>query len=82
MLEDLQAIDKEVATLINWIAEMKGLISNPYAAGLNIPRVLEDLSGFAAGLNKRIYDLEQKMEKEFKLETEESEKAEFVSVEQ
>ena len=44
--------------------------------------LLEDLSGFAAGLNKRIYDLEQKMEKEFKPETGESEKAEFVSVEQ
>lgn len=82
MLEDLQAIDKEVATLINWIAEMKGLISNPYAAGLNMPRVLEDLSGFAAGLNKRIYDLEQKMEKEIKPEAEEGEKEESAGVEQ
>ena len=60
MLEDLQELEKEVGTLVNWVAEMKGLIQNPYSNGLNVPKVLNDLGGYAADLTKRINALETK----------------------
>lgn len=81
MLEDVQAIQEKVGTLVNWVSEMKTLIQNPYSSGLNVPRVLEDLGGFAADLTKDLYSLEEKM-KQADTPEQESEKAENASVEQ
>lgn len=81
MLEDIQAIQEKVGTLVNWVSEMKTLTQNPYSSGLNVPRVLEDLGGFAADLTKDLYNLEEKM-KQANTPEQESEKAENASVEQ
>ena len=81
MLEDVQAIQEKVGTLVNWVSEMKTLIQNPYASGLNVPRVLEDLGGFAADLTRDLYNLEEKM-KQADTPEQESEKAENTSVKQ
>lgn len=81
MLEDVQAIQEKVGTLVNWVSEMKTLIQNPYSSGLNVPRVLEDLGGFAADLTKDLYNLEEKI-KQADTPEQESEKAENASVEQ
>ena len=81
MLEDVQAIQEKVGTLVNWVSEMKTLTQNPYSSGLNVPRVLEDLGGFAADLTKDLYNLEEKM-KQASTPEQESEKAENASVEQ
>lgn len=81
MLEDVQAIQEKVGTLVNWVSEMKTLIQNPYSSGLNVPRVLEDLGGFAADLTKDLYGLEEKI-KQAGTPEQESEKAENASVEQ
>ena len=78
MLEDVQAIQEKVGTLVNWVSEMKTLIQNPYSNGLNVPRVLEDLGGFAADLTRDLYNLEEKLQ----APKEESEKAESASAEQ
>lgn len=81
MLEDVQAIQDKVGTLVNWVSEMKTLIQNPYSSGLNVPRVLEDLGGFAADLTRDIYNLEEKM-KQADTPEEESDKAKDATVEQ
>lgn len=81
MLEDVQAIQDKVGTLVNWVSEMKTLIQNPYSSGLNVPRVLEDLGGFAADLTKDIYNLEEKI-KQANTPEEESDKAKDATVEQ
>jgi len=81
MLEDVQAIQDKVGTLVNWVSEMKTLIQNPYSSGLNVPRVLEDLGGFAADLTRDIYNLEEKM-KQANTPEEESDKAKDATVEQ
>ena len=81
MLEDVQAIQEKVGTLVNWVSEMKTLTQNPYSSGLNVPRVLEDLGGFAADLTKDLYNLEEKI-KQADTPEQESEKAENASVEQ
>ena len=81
MLEDVQAIQEKVGTLVNWVSEMKTLIQNPYSSGLNVPRVLEDLGGFAADLTKDLYNLEEKI-KQAGTPEQESEKTENASVEQ
>lgn len=81
MLEDIQAIQEKVGTLVNWVSEMKTLTQNPYSSGLNVPRVLEDLGGFAADLTKDLYSLEEKI-KQAGTPEQESEKAENASVEQ
>ena len=39
----LQNIQEKVAALINWVNEMKKLNQNPYGAGLNVTKVLNDL---------------------------------------
>lgn len=81
MLEDIQAIQDEVGTLINWILEMQNLLQNPYSSGLNVQRVLNDLTGYAKGLTKMVYDLEQKIKIAEGVE-EETEKADSATVEQ
>lgn len=81
MLEDVQAIQDKVGTLVNWVSEMKTLTQNPYSSGLNVPRVLEDLGGFAADLTRDIYNLEEKM-KQANTPEEGSDKAKDATVEQ
>jgi len=81
MLEDVQAIQEKVGTLVNWVSEMKTLTQNPYSSGLNVPRVLEDLGGFAADLTKDLYSLEEEI-KQAGTPEQESEKTENASVEQ
>lgn len=78
MLEDLEKLGEKAITLVNWVAEMKTLIQNPYANGLNLPKVLDDLGGYAADMVKSIYDIHEKV----KTSEEESEKAENTSAEQ
>ena len=51
------------------------------SSGLNVPRVLEDLGGFAADLTKDLYNLEEKI-KQAGTPEQESEKTENASVEQ
>lgn len=85
MLEDVQAIQEKVGTLVNWVLEMKTLTQNPYSSGLNVPRVLEDLGNFAADLTKDLYNLEEKLkapQEEEEKEKEESKKAESTSAKQ
>ena len=78
MLEDLDKLQEKAGVLVSWVSEMKSLIQNPYSNGLNMPKVLEDLGGYAADLVKSIYALQEKAK-----QTEaESEKAESASVEQ
>lgn len=81
MLEDLKAIEDRAGLLVNWVAEMKTLIQNPYTNGLNVPKILDDLSGFSADLVKSIVMLEDKIKQENPAPEEESEKAESASVE-
>ena len=77
MLEDLERLQEKAGVLVNWVAEMKDLIRNPYANGLNVPKVLEDLGGYAADMVREINSIQEKAQS-----TEESEKAESASVEQ
>jgi len=81
MLEDLKAIEDRAGLLVNWVAEMKTLIQNPYTNGLNVPKILDDLSGFSADLVKSIVMLEDKIKQENPTPEEESEKVESASVE-
>lgn len=78
MLEDLDKLQEKAGVLVNWILEMRALIQNPYSAGLNIPKVLDDLQGYAGDMVKSIHALQEKA----KTIEEESEKAESASVEQ
>ena len=78
MLEDLEKLQEKAGVLVNWVAEMKDLIRNPYAGGLNVPKVLEDLGGYAADMVKSIQDIHEKA----KASEEESEKTENTSAEQ
>lgn len=75
----LQKISDEAGTLVNWVAEMQGINSNPYSAGLNVTKMLEDLQGFAAQLVKDIYALEQELNPTAE---EESSEAKSATVEQ
>lgn len=59
MLEQVQGIQERVGTLVNWVSEMQALIENPYSNGLNVPKVLKDLQGYAAELTKAVYALEE-----------------------
>ena len=59
MLEQVQGIQERVGTLVNWVSEMQTLVENPYSNGLNIPKVLKDLQGYAAELTKAVYALEE-----------------------
>jgi len=77
MLEDLERLQEKAGVLVNWVAEMKDLIRNPYASGLNVPKVLEDLGGYAADMVREINSIQEKAQS-----AEESEKAESASVEQ
>lgn len=77
MLEDLENLGEKASTLVNWVAEMKTIIQNPYSNGLNMPKVLEDLGGYAADMVRTIYALHEKVKSE-----EEGEKAESASAEQ
>ena len=80
MLEELKKIEDKAGVLITWVSEMKALTQNPYANGLNIPKVLEDLGGYANDLVKSIMMLEEQV-KDTTVK-EESEKAESAGVEQ
>lgn len=62
MLEQVQGIQERVGTLVNWVSEMQTLVENPYSNGLNIPKVLKDLQGYAAELTKAVYALEKTIE--------------------
>jgi len=73
MLEDIKALQEKIGLLVNWVSEMKTLTQNPYAAGLNIPKVLEDLGGYAADLTQTVFALEQKATNELTPEVENSE---------
>ena len=59
MLEQVQEIQERVGILVNWVSEMQTLVENPYSNGLNIPKVLKDLQGYAAELTKAVYSLEE-----------------------
>ena len=73
MLEDINKLQDQVGILVNWVAEMKTLTQNPYSAGLNIHKVLEDLGGYAADLTKAVYELEKRANEELRPEVESSE---------
>ena len=62
MLEQVQGIQERVGTLVNWVSEMQTLVENTYSNGLNIPKVLKDLQGYAAELTKAVYALEKTIE--------------------
>ncbi len=57
MLDKAQTIEQKVQTLGNWINEMKTLSANPYANGLNVERMLNDLEGFTNELAKDVHDV-------------------------
>ena len=44
------------------ITILQTLVENPYSNGLNIPKVLKDLQGYAAELTKAVYALEKTIE--------------------
>jgi len=54
----LQNIQEKVAALVNWVNEMKKLNQNPYGAGLNVTKVLNDLGDFATELLNDLQKLE------------------------
>ena len=57
---------------------MKTLVQNPYSAGLNIQKVLDDLQGYASDLVRQVAAAQKKIAPP----EDESEKAESASVEQ
>ena len=57
----LEQIDNKAGVLVNWINEMQTINENPYANGLNIERMLQDLQGFAADLVKDIEALKAEL---------------------
>ena len=59
MLEQVQGIQERVGTLVNWVSEMQTLVENTKYNGVNIPKVLKDLQGYAAELTKAVYALEK-----------------------
>ncbi len=78
MLEDLDKLQEKAKVLVDWVVEMRTLIQNPYSAGLNMPKVLDDLQGYATDMVKSVHALQEKA----KPAEEESEKAESASAEQ
>jgi len=86
MLDEIQAILDDAGLLVNWVVSMKEMTQNPYSAGLNINKVLEDLGNYAADLVRKTRNLQKEMQEEFGAEEdkpeEETEKAENASVEQ
>lgn len=68
MQETVKQIQTKVATLNNWIAEMNAIIENPYSAGLNVERMLNDLKGFANDLAKQVDTLVEEPEEDKKAE--------------
>lgn len=57
----LEQISNKAGVLVNWVNEMQTIAENPYANGLNIERMLQDLQGFAADLVKDITALEEEL---------------------
>ena len=57
----LEQIDNKAGVLVNWISEMQTINENPYANGLNVERMLQDLQGFASDLVKDIEALKAEL---------------------
>lgn len=53
-METIEAIQNKMTTLTSWINEMTAINENPYSAGLNVGKMLQDLKGFAEDLNRDI----------------------------
>lgn len=65
-------LESQAQLLVTWVKEMQAIVSNPYASGLNIDKVLTDLQGYADNLYKTIQELKTTEE----VTNEDSEKAE------
>ena len=76
MLDNIHSIQEKVDTLISWVGEMRVLIQNPYINGLNIPKVIEDLGGYAVDLRNDIAQLEKDAKQALTPEIEETATAE------
>lgn len=59
MLDKITEVKTQVNTLISWVNEMTAIVDNPYSNGLNISKVLKDLSGFGSALAQNIENLEK-----------------------
>lgn len=59
MLDKITEIKTQVNTLVSWVNEMTAIVENPYSNGLNISKVLKDLSGFGTALSQNIESLEK-----------------------
>jgi hypothetical protein len=59
-----------------------GLVALWVARKINIPKVLNDLAGYAKGLTQKVYMLEQKIQTAEVETEEENKKAESATVEQ
>ena len=65
-------LESQAQLLVTWVKEMQAIVSNPYANGLNINKVLTDLQGYADNLYKTVQALQTAGEPK----PEEAEKAE------
>lgn len=59
MEELLKKIADKSDLLVTWVRDMTTLTQNPYSAGLNVPKVLEDLGGYATDLRRDVAQLEE-----------------------
>ena len=66
-------LESQAQLLVTWVKEMQSIITNPYANGLNLDRVLKDLQGFADNLYQTVNKLKEEQEE---TQAEEDEKAE------